>query len=119
MTQGTYGNPRVKSPLQNFSQINCAQPDDKTPPCKQELAIKATTCEDYYLTQPCSPKTFSNLITWKRTRDVICRQDIKSYNVYRADNINDVYRLTARNIVDTFYVDNNLPSFARCYKFLL
>lgn len=115
-TKGTYGNAKIKAPLLNFSEISCAQPNDKVPPCKQQLSIKATPCDQYILTQPCDPKVFSNTVTWNLTTDLVCRLDVRSYNIYVATQLGGEFSLYARNVRDTFYIDSNLPSFARCYK---
>lgn len=115
MTRGSYGNKKIKEPLVNFSEINCAQPNDKIPPCKQELSIVATTC-DKYLTQQCDPGVYSNTVTWKHSTDPICRLDIRSYNIYVAPQVGADFALYAQNVRDTFFIDSNIPSFARCYK---
>ncbi len=116
MTKGSYGNAKIKAPLLNYSEIICAQPNDEKPPCKQELAIIATPCDQYISTQPCDPLVFSNTVTWKRPTDEACRQDIKSYNIYVAGQKGGEFGLYTTNVKDTFYIDSNLPSFARCYK---
>ena len=116
MTKGGYGNKKIKEPLLNFSQINCAQPNDKVPPCKQELSIVATSCDKYYQSQSCNLVVFSNTVTWKHSIDAVCRQDIKSYRVYVATEVGSDFNLHAENVKDTFFIDSNIPSFARCYK---
>lgn len=126
-TRGTYGNPRVVSPLINFSQINCAQPNDSIPPCKPALSILAKNCSEmspdelntYLSSQECPselPRVYSNVLTWRRPDDDECRQDIRSYNVYAAPYIGATFSLLVQNVRDTFYTDANLPSNARCYK---
>ena len=115
-TKGSYGNPKIKEPLLNFSEINCAQPNDKVAPCKQELSITATPCDQYFQSSACDPKVYSNTVTWKRSTDLVCRQDIKSYSVYVATDVSADFILYAQNIKDTFFIDSNIPSFARCYK---
>ncbi len=116
MTKGSYGNPKIKAPLLNFSEINCAQPNDKEPPCKINLNIKAIACDQYILTQPCDPKVFSNTVTWNLPTDLACRQDIRSYNIYVSSQVGGEFSLYVQSVKDTFYIDANLPSFARCYK---
>ncbi len=116
MTRGSYGNIKVKEPLINFSEINCAQPNDKVPPCKQTLAIIATPCDQYFLNQPCDTKVFSNTVTWKRPSDLACRADIRSYSIYVATQIGADFLPYAQNVRDTFFIDANIPSYARCYK---
>jgi hypothetical protein len=132
MTRGSYGNPRIKSPLLNFSQINCAQPNDSIPPCSPFIAIKAKQCnelsaeelKDYFASQTCpgesggpnSGQVFKNTLTWLKPEDEACRQDIRSYNIYIASYLGDDFTLYQENVRDTFFIDANLPSNARCYK---
>ena len=115
-TRGAYGNPKIKEPLQNFSQIVCAQPNDKEAPCKPVVKVEGINCEEFIKTTDCAPKTFSNLLKWLRPTDQVCRADIKSYNIYAASKVGDEFELYVKNVKDTFYLDSNLPSFARCYK---
>ncbi len=119
MTRGGYGNPKIKQPLNNFSQIVCAQPGDTIPPCKLEPPIRSTLdyadCNDYY-EKYCQKDNYSNIIYWSRAEDASCRNDVRSYNVYAAATRGGEFSLLAENVRDTFYIDNNLLSFARCYK---
>lgn len=116
MTRGTYGNPRVKAPLLNFSQINCAQPNDSIPPCKPELAVEAKPCEEQRSAQSCGQTVFSNTLTWRKPADEACRLDIRSYNIYTAAYVGEPFTLYVDNVKDTFFIDSNLPSYAKCYK---
>lgn len=116
MARGVYGNPKIKEPLINFSQIICAQPNDQEPPCKPVLALQGLDCEQYITTASCTPNTFSNTLYWNRPTDPVCRSDIKSYNIYLAAKMGDEFELYVTNVRDTFYIDANLPSFARGYK---
>jgi hypothetical protein len=119
MTRGGYGNPRIRQPLKNFSQIICAQPGDTIPPCKSEpparFAADYLDCQDYY-EKYCERDSYSNVIFWKRSPELDCRNDVRGYNVYAANSTGDEFSLIAQNVRDTFYIDNNLLSFARCYK---
>ncbi|MEQ8425447.1 MAG: gliding motility-associated C-terminal domain-containing protein, partial [Cyclobacteriaceae bacterium] len=116
MTRGSYGNPEIDEPLLNFSQIICAQPNDSIPPCTPELEIIAQNCDEFFTTNSCDPQTFSNTLQWRRPEDPVCRADIRSYNIYKADKIGDPFDPYVTNVKDTFFIDTNLPSFARCYK---
>jgi hypothetical protein len=116
MTRGGYGNPKIREPLVNYSEIICAQPNDNTAPCKPDLAVKGIDCKDYAEAVSCTPNTFSNTLTWNRPADLSCRTDTRSYNIYIAAHVGDDFQLYARNVRDTFFIDLNLPSFARCYK---
>ena len=119
MTRGGYGNPKIHQPLNNFSQIICAQPGDTIPPCKPSPPIRNTLdyvdCQDYF-TKYCDKESFSNVIMWNAPGDAACRRDIRGYNVYAAATKGAEFTLIADNVRDTFYIDNNLLSFARCYK---
>ena len=119
LTRGAYGNPKLDEPLLNFSQVSCAQPNDNKPPCTPELAIQLTTCEDYFKLNGCSSNLFSNTLTWKRPSDPVCRADIQYYRVYFSSKVKSDtadFQLLKDNITDTVFVDEGLPSFARCYR---
>lgn len=119
MTRGGYGNPKIKTPLNNFSQMICAQPGDTIPPCKLEPPLRSTLdfadCNEYY-EKYCQKDSYSNIIYWSRAQDASCRNDVRSYNVYASSTKGGDFSLLAENVRDTFYIDNNLLSFARCYK---
>jgi hypothetical protein len=114
MTKGTYGNPKIQEPLKNFSEITCTTPDDKVAPCSPVLSITGIDCTN----AGCVPDgtTFTNVIKWKRPADAACRADTKSYNVYAASFVGQTFVKIAENVVDTFYVHSNLPSYAQCYQ---
>lgn len=112
LTRGTYGNPKIRAPLENFSQRICGQPDDEVKPCVPELHLTIIDCDELFLTSQCQVKEFSNRISWSTA----CSDDSKRFRVYVAANPDKDFVLLADNIRDTFYIDNNLPSFARCYK---
>jgi hypothetical protein len=117
MTRGAYGNPKIKEPLQNFSQIVCAQPNDSVPPCPPTIVAQATNCETFGQNNSCNPSTFSNVISWTRPDDVACRADIRSYKIYEFPELGSSdSTLLAENVRDTFYIHTNIPSYARCYK---
>lgn len=117
MTRGAYGNPQIKEPLKNFSQIVCAQPNDDEPPCKPELAIKALDCKEFFKTNSCGVNIFSNTLMWNRPTDQQCREDIRGYRIYKASTVDGIFdSLDIPLVRDTFYIDSNLPSFAGCYK---
>jgi len=115
-TLGGYGSPKIREPLVNFSEIICAQPNDSIPPCKPNLSVKGIDCKDYAEAVSCTPDTFSNTLTWNRPPDAACQADTRSYNIYIAAQVGDDFQLYAQNVTDTFFIDANLPSFARCYK---
>lgn len=116
MTRGAYGNPEIDEPLINFSQIICAQPNDDEAPCTPQLEIIARDCNEFITTTSCDLQTYSNTLQWRRPEDPVCRADIRSYNIYVANRVGDPFEIYATNVRDTFFIDSNLPSFARCYK---
>lgn len=116
MTRGTYGNPEIDAPLENFSQIVCAQPSDTIPPCQvaMPLAVNAPNCENYV--GGCDVNVFSNRIEWQRPVTGDCQNDIDSYNIYVSANMGGEFVLHATGVRDLFFEDTNLASNARCYK---
>jgi len=119
MTRGAYGNPKIKEPLLNFSQIICAQPNDNIPPCQPVLATEGlgVDCEAFIQNSSCNTSTFSNILKWNRPTDAACKADIRSYTVYYYPEVGSKdSTLLAENVRDTFYIDSNIPSYARCYK---
>ena len=124
-TNGGYGfdDPsKIPEPLINYSQIVCARPSDKNPPCQPDLAIDVLDCDEYYSIYGCSYNDFNNVLRWPHPTDNVCRDDISYYRIYYANEANaDTldYKLLvdlADRPLDTVYVDRNLPSFARCYR---
>jgi hypothetical protein len=117
MTRGAYGNPRISEPLNNFSQISCAQPSDLERPCTPAFAAELTgvRCDEFIQNSNCEVALFSNTIKWNRPADPACRQDVRRYNIYVAARVGEEFTLLT-SVIDTFFVDSNLPSFARCYK---
>ena len=116
LTRGSYGNPRIAAPLLNYSQIICAQPSDKVAPCKPDLSIVAMDCDQYLLTAACAPSTFSNTVRWNRPADEACRSDVRSYTIYSSTEVGGEFQKYVTDVRDTFFIDTNLYSFARCYK---
>jgi hypothetical protein len=114
--RGGYGNPAINEPLENYSQIGCAQPNDITPPCQPELVPFVVDCENFVSQYGCSPSNFVNVVRWRRPTDPVCREDTRSYNVYASASTTGQYFLLASNIRDTVFYDSALSSFARCYR---
>lgn len=129
MTRGTYGNPAIPNPdgsrtdppksLINFSQVICAQPGDETAPCQPvpPIAKDPISCEEYIATvSTCGNRSFSNTITWERPEDPLCRNDISYYDIYASSSTNGEFKLLKTRERTTSFTEDNLPSFARCYK---
>jgi hypothetical protein len=127
-TLGTYGNPAIKEPFHNFSQIVCSQPGDEKPPCKPEPPTGPEfSCENPAPDEPrvaCDVNVFENEITWTKTDDPDCgANDIAYYLIYYAKTSDGTFAelLDENNepvrVFGTSYKHNrNLTSFAGCYK---
>lgn len=116
LTTGTYGNDRIPSPLLNYSQKICAQPNDTIPPCKPDLSVRPVSCEERLQGTSCGFSVSNNVITWSRPTDPACANDVVSYNIYVSLKLGAEFNVLVENVRDTFYVHQNLTSSARCYK---
>ena len=127
-TQGSYGNPLVRSPLLNNSQEVCAQPGDETPPADPEiitqvtdtvtidgvprLIVDAEGC-DQLDGQPCTFNNFSNTLNWEvNTTD----DDVAGYRIYfSANGLEEEFELVGETITTSFTHDD-LLSYKGCYR---
>ena len=119
MTRGGYGNPAIDEPLENFSQIICAQVGDTIPPCKPTLLVESLDCEEFLQDKDnCGTNIFQNVIYWSRDRNDGCDTNILGYKIYRALTIDGefVQIQDAGIVADTFYIDTSVSSFAYCYR---
>ena len=112
LLRGVYGNPFIKEPLENFSQSDCVKLSNVVPPCAPMLTLAPTNCEEIFMSSKCQIKNFSNRLHWEPA----CDLEVKSYRVYAATEPVGEFLLLADNVTDTFYIDKNLLSFARCYR---
>jgi hypothetical protein len=112
LTRGTYGNPNIKEPLQNFSQRVCVTLNDEVRPCAPQLFLTTASCEEIFNAAQCEVINFSNEIRWQSE----CASDVRSYNVYASSGPDDEFELLAANISANVFTDINLSSFARCYR---
>ena len=118
-TQGSYGNPLIPEPLLNNSQIVCAQPNDLVPPCMPILAIEnlgVEACEAALADQPCNFNDFANTLRWSVEDLNDCDLEIASFNVFFSPTMNENDFEFIANVQDTFFVHDNLESFAGCYR---
>jgi len=111
MTRGAYGNPRITEPLENFSQMVCAQPGDTLAPCKPMAPVADAQPE----CQACDQFVFTNTLRWGRVQDD-CQKDVSYYRIWVSSTTTGEFFPLPIEWRDTVYVDQNLPSFARCYR---
>jgi len=119
VTSGTYGNPEIREPLLNNSQLVCIQPNDTVAPCPPLAVVVANQldCRQFLVEASCDFNDFFNEIQWDLDDGEECQSDIRSYNVYSSDTGEEnSYGLLASGITATRYVDEGLTSFARCYR---
>lgn len=122
MTRGAYGNPQIGEPLENFSQVICAQPGDDVPPCLPEAPVpdQPQDCAAYTTSvNSCNNNTFENVFHWSRPEDPDCGNDISYYKIWVALSSNagiEDYVVLPGEVRDTTFTDENLPSNARCYR---
>ncbi|MCI0751297.1 MAG: gliding motility-associated C-terminal domain-containing protein, partial [Flammeovirgaceae bacterium] len=119
VTRGTYGNPAIHdptNPLENSSQIICAQPSDTIPPCKPLPPVAdLPNCDTLSIDYLCSNNVFENRITWAKPDEDSCRSQISYYRIYAAITDNGKYNLID-SVRDNFYIHKSLPSNAQCYR---
>ncbi len=109
ISEGTYSDPGLPTPLFNASQIKCETPWDFTPPCQPSFNV-VNDCGIGH-----------NVITWSNPNNG-CADDAVQYNVYFAPTTNDPLQLihTTTNLNDTTFThvylyDGLYYSVAGCY----
>ena len=120
VTRGAYGNPAIEEPLENFSQMICAIPGDDVPPCLPATPVpdEPLDCIAYSSTlETCNTNIFANTLRWARPEGD-CANDVSYYKIWVAASANEAFTELPVEVRDTIYVDENLPSFARCYKIM-
>ena len=114
-TRGTYGNPKVRPPLLNNSQIVCAQPNDTIPPCAPLQLNIGPDCESFLQGQPCDFNDFYNDLSWDSDNDPSCDGDVRSYNVYYSSTGAEGSFVRIASVTGRSYRHANLSSFKGCY----
>ncbi|HIP35458.1 MAG TPA: gliding motility-associated C-terminal domain-containing protein [Crocinitomix sp.] len=103
-TIGQYTQSGIRNPIENWSQIQCGEPYDYTPPCAPSLSITGN-CD-----------TEENLITWTNPNNS-CADDVVAYNLYFAPFEGDSLTLLTNfsSQFDTMYIHKDRGSIAGCY----
>lgn len=119
MTRGAYGNPLIDEPLENFSQMICQEMGNDEKPCPPDTPVpdQPLDCSLYSTNlETCNANLFSNTLRWSSAQNDTCQNDIAFYRIWVANTSDGKFTALPIEIRDTLYVDENLPSFARCYK---
>jgi gliding motility-associated-like protein len=114
-TRGTYGNPSISSPLENLSNVIGATILDDKAPYSPKVNEAKTDCEQFNLTVPCSQQSFTNEITWDKSNDLSCEEDVFEYHVFAADSKTGNFVLIGKTQGNSFR-DQHLTNKARCYQ---
>jgi gliding motility-associated-like protein len=114
-TRGTYGNPSIQTPLENFSQSVCSTTLDKIAPCKPEITKTLVDCDQFAIQTPCSQQLYSNTINWAEPLDNTCLKDIYSYQVYGANSDIEEFQLLGVTQGNEF-IESGLLKLSRCYR---
>ena len=110
LTRGSYGNSKIREPLENFSQIVGMTIPDATPPCTPIVKIAQTDCSHL----ACSADTYYNNITWSFENDD-CLEDGLLYRILVADSEEGPFE-ELTTLAGNVFQHNNLSSLARCYR---
>lgn len=110
LTRGSYGNPGIAAPLENFSQIAGSVILDINPPCTPIVVLEKTDCN----TLDCANDTYYNKITWSFP-DNSCLEDGLTYRVFVSDGDNEEFSPLA-TVSENFFQHSNLSSLAKCYS---
>ncbi len=115
-TQGSYGNPKIREPLLNNSQIVCGQIEDHSPPCTPILSLEVTDCDQFISSNVgCRFDNYQNRLSWTFPDNNKCIiEDFNEYKIYFSVNGRDPFQLIA-SLRAQEYIHSNLDSFAGCY----
>lgn len=115
ITKGTYGNPKVEEPQLNKSQMICVQPSDDIEPCPPIITAEPINCDDFLKNSACGFTDYQNKVSWIPDIEGSCQDDVSYYELYFSNSTKGEFSFLATT-VDTVYLDEDLSSFARCYK---
>ena len=103
-SSGSYSTTGIISPIVNFSQLICDEPEDLTPPCSPTI-VADPDCETYSLT-----------LTWNNPNNT-CADDVAQYNLYYTPTYGgDMSFLESFSTAnDTTFTYLNTSSIAGCY----
>lgn len=110
LTRGSYGNPAIGEPLENFSQISGTTTLDVSPPCIPVVVIESTDCGSL----DCSTETYYNRISWSFD-DNSCMEDGLTYRIFTSDSEEGPFEALT-TLPGNSFEHNHLSSLAKCYR---
>jgi len=118
-TSGGYGNEDIFEPLLNDSQILCARPDDQIDPCPPfDVGFQLDSpdkCLEFLADKDCEFNQFQNELFWEADLADSCDSQISYYEVFFQNDLENEFELIGTT-QDSFFIHDNLPEFAGCYK---
>jgi hypothetical protein len=114
VTKGTYGNGAIPI-LLNRSQRITLYPENNLVPCTPVLNVDQSDC-DKFAQGSCGYTDFFNTLHWLPDDTGGCRKDIVAYNIFSSSGDADAGYTLLTNTSDDHFRDEDLLSFARCYR---
>jgi len=110
-TLGGYGNPKIKEPFENYSQIVSEHIPDTIPPCAPMVKVVRPDCG----TLPCSD-SYTNTIQWTEQTGAGCQNDIVYYEVYVSDSSTGTFTKWKDHVEGDVVTHSDLKDLSVCYK---
>jgi hypothetical protein len=109
LTRGSYGNPSIVEPLENFSKVTGNIIRDVRPPCTPVVVLNNTDCSTF----DCNTDSYYNRITWSFS-DSDCVEDGLTYRVFASNPESNEF-VTVATVSENSFQHDNLTSLAHCY----
>lgn len=109
-THGTYGNPKIRSPLVNFSQIASGETLDTIPPCEPIVSVVKNNCLEF----KCDGSNYYTRLEWQPD-GAGCADDVTAYEVLVKAEDSDIYTSLA-TVKETAFFHTGITSLNKCYR---
>jgi hypothetical protein len=112
-TRGTYGNPGILSPLENFSQITSGLISDTIPPCKPVVTIAEKDCQQF----ACDGSDYYTKLEWTAGSD--CDGDVVGYDVLvKQENSDSPSFISLGIVTEKTFIHAGISSLNKCYRLI-
>jgi hypothetical protein len=109
-TRGTYGNPKINDPLENFSPIIPGQVLDSIAPCAPVVEMESISCNQF----SCDGKSYYTSLKWS-SPDNTCDADVVGYEVLvKSDTA--LHYASLGTVNQTTFKHSNLTNLDYCYR---